>query len=418
MEFYLADSGPGGLPCRSDLGDEKEARLRGQPLSDSITEADGINGVLQEETRDAGSESVSESDSRSATRKTDEPATPLGGEGEQARKEDMDRDHWPTSSGVDLTETRQAEDENTVKSHSEETMSRRPLYDNGMPAKDVSPMPAEPTTSPERQAEYDTQQTNLHEGMRQRDARDDAPIPMARPFPDDAGVHPLRTTESPATLTPTVEPDRLQGGGDIVVVTGGSGFLGQHIVKQIHERASHVSEIWIYDVKKFERKLDYQETKKVKYIEGSVTDAKFLAHSLKGATSVIHVAGLISWGTFPDFQGMEEVNVKVLNKSSTNCLTKESSLLVCPNRLQPLENAPCLSYLACYVMRGIPIFCYNAAMIPVYRGAECSLLGNTSQFENFSGEAWNTPVDSSVIQVEHAANAMIRIINSNPDAKD
>lgn len=52
--------------------------------------------------------------------------------------------------------------------------------------------------------------------------------------------------------------------------------------------------------------------------------------------------------------------------------------------------------------------------IPVYRGAECSLLGNTSQFENFSGEAWNTPVDSSVIQVEHAANAMIRIINSNP----
>ncbi|KAH9525618.1 hypothetical protein Btru_001869 [Bulinus truncatus] len=52
--------------------------------------------------------------------------------------------------------------------------------------------------------------------------------------------------------------------------------------------------------------------------------------------------------------------------------------------------------------------------IPVYRGAECSLLGNTSQFENFSGEAWNTPVDSSVIQSEHAANAMIRIINNNP----
>lgn len=52
--------------------------------------------------------------------------------------------------------------------------------------------------------------------------------------------------------------------------------------------------------------------------------------------------------------------------------------------------------------------------IPVYRGAECSLLGNTSQFENFSGEAWNTPVDCSAIQAEHAANAMIRIINNNP----
>ncbi|GFO19906.1 pyrimidine-specific ribonucleoside hydrolase rihb [Plakobranchus ocellatus] len=52
--------------------------------------------------------------------------------------------------------------------------------------------------------------------------------------------------------------------------------------------------------------------------------------------------------------------------------------------------------------------------IPVYRGAERSLLGNTSQFENFSGEAWNTPVDTSVVQKEHAANAIIRIINNFP----
>ncbi|XP_005094986.1 uncharacterized protein C1683.06c [Aplysia californica] len=56
----------------------------------------------------------------------------------------------------------------------------------------------------------------------------------------------------------------------------------------------------------------------------------------------------------------------------------------------------------------------NREDIPVYRGAECSLLGNTSQFENFSGEAWNTPVDSSLVQPEHAANAMIRIITNNP----
>jgi len=52
--------------------------------------------------------------------------------------------------------------------------------------------------------------------------------------------------------------------------------------------------------------------------------------------------------------------------------------------------------------------------IPVYRGAECSLLGNTSQFENFSGEAWNTPVNSCLLQPEHAANAMVRLINNLP----
>ena len=56
----------------------------------------------------------------------------------------------------------------------------------------------------------------------------------------------------------------------------------------------------------------------------------------------------------------------------------------------------------------------SGVQIPVYRGAECSLLGNTSQFENFSGEAWNTPVDTSVVQKEHAVDAIIRIINNNP----
>ncbi|XP_059149062.1 nucleoside hydrolase-like [Physella acuta] len=86
-------------------------------------------------------------------------------------------------------------------------------------------------------------------------------------------------------------------------------------------------------------------------------------------------------------------NVEIL--AITCCNGNVNVDLVCQNTLRVLQ--------AC-----------GRGDIPVYRGAECSLLGNTSQFENFSGEAWNTPVDSSVLQPEHAANAMIRIINSNP----
>ncbi|GFR85883.1 3 beta-hydroxysteroid dehydrogenase/Delta 5--_4-isomerase type 1 [Elysia marginata] len=44
-------------------------------------------------------------------------------------------------------------------------------------------------------------------------------------------------------------------GGEIVVVTGGCGFLGQHVVKMLQERAPHVKEIRVLDVKEFVQRL-------------------------------------------------------------------------------------------------------------------------------------------------------------------
>ncbi|CAL1542785.1 unnamed protein product [Lymnaea stagnalis] len=118
------------------------------------------------------------------------------------------------------------------------------------------------------------------------------------------------------------------GDGDIVVVTGGNGFFGQHIVKMLHLRAPHVSEIWVLDIAPFEQKLDYQPTKKVKSIIGDVTDARFTAYLLRGATSVIHVAGIMSWGTFPDMDGMEKVNVKGTLNVLNACLKNSVKRLV------------------------------------------------------------------------------------------
>ncbi|KAH9525620.1 3 beta-hydroxysteroid dehydrogenase/Delta 5--_4-isomerase type 3 [Bulinus truncatus] len=151
---------------------------------------------------------------------------------------------------------------------------------------------------------------------------------------DRAPNDPLWSPQSPdepsssaaASAVTTATAPATSGEGDIVVVTGGSGFLGQHIVKLIHERAPHVSEILVYDVMPFEQKLDYQATKRVRSIVGSVTDAELMTRSLKGATSVIHVAGLISWGTFPDVAGMQEVNVRgtqnVLNACRENSIQR------------------------------------------------------------------------------------------------
>ena len=43
--------------------------------------------------------------------------------------------------------------------------------------------------------------------------------------------------------------------GDVVLVTGGSGFLGQHIVKLLQERASDVREIRVFDKTPYQNKL-------------------------------------------------------------------------------------------------------------------------------------------------------------------
>ena len=43
--------------------------------------------------------------------------------------------------------------------------------------------------------------------------------------------------------------------GQVALVTGGSGFLGQHIVKLLHERAPQIKEIRTFDVKPYKQMM-------------------------------------------------------------------------------------------------------------------------------------------------------------------
>ena len=51
----------------------------------------------------------------------------------------------------------------------------------------------------------------------------------------------------------SVKPDTQIG--DVVLVTGGAGFLGQHVVKLLQERASDVKEIRVFDRIPYENQL-------------------------------------------------------------------------------------------------------------------------------------------------------------------
>ncbi|XP_062582552.1 3 beta-hydroxysteroid dehydrogenase/Delta 5--_4-isomerase type 1-like [Saccostrea cucullata] len=107
---------------------------------------------------------------------------------------------------------------------------------------------------------------------------------------------------------------------DRIVVTGGAGFLGQHIVKILQERADYVKEIRVLDLKPFIKQLEYEDRIPLTSFVGSVTDYSVVEKACRKASSVFHVAGLISFGTSPDIDAMIEINVKGTQKILDACV--------------------------------------------------------------------------------------------------
>ncbi|KAJ8312422.1 hypothetical protein KUTeg_009795, partial [Tegillarca granosa] len=104
---------------------------------------------------------------------------------------------------------------------------------------------------------------------------------------------------------------------DTVLVTGGAGFLGQHIVKLLQEKADHVKEIKILDMKPYRNILDYKQCKPIQTIIGNITDRDTVQRACNGVTSVYHVAGLISYGTRNVIDGCVKAGVQRLIYCST-----------------------------------------------------------------------------------------------------
>ncbi|KAK6190918.1 hypothetical protein SNE40_002684 [Patella caerulea] len=115
---------------------------------------------------------------------------------------------------------------------------------------------------------------------------------------------------------------------EIVVITGGSGFLGQHIVRQIQQHTAHVGEIRILDVKPVQKFMEYDDLIPTKTILSSVNDICGVRQAIHGADSVIHVAGLISYGTFPDINGMEKINIEGTRTVIEACIKENIERLI------------------------------------------------------------------------------------------
>ncbi|XP_060085610.1 3 beta-hydroxysteroid dehydrogenase/Delta 5--_4-isomerase-like [Ylistrum balloti] len=102
-----------------------------------------------------------------------------------------------------------------------------------------------------------------------------------------------------------------------VLVTGGNGFLGQHIIKHLHLAADdlHLSEIKVLDLVPYTNKLAYKPTRPVKLYQGNLLDEETVHKACTGVQAVLHIASYIDTKLFPDTTKLTQVNVK-----GTQCL--------------------------------------------------------------------------------------------------
>ncbi|XP_061189664.1 3 beta-hydroxysteroid dehydrogenase/Delta 5--_4-isomerase type 2-like [Saccostrea echinata] len=115
-----------------------------------------------------------------------------------------------------------------------------------------------------------------------------------------------------------------------VVVTGGSGFLGQHIVKHLQLNAPWVTDIRVFDLVPFVKFLDYKDRLKVKSYTGGLGETAALRKAFCDATAVIHVASIIDVRFQPDKKLLQKVNVQGTMNVISACLEEcVTSLIYC-----------------------------------------------------------------------------------------
>lgn len=115
---------------------------------------------------------------------------------------------------------------------------------------------------------------------------------------------------------------------EVVLVTGASGCLGQHIVKLLQEKDDSVKEIRCFDIVAYENNLEHEKKKPMKVIVGDVRNLEDLNEAFRGVTSVVHSAACVDTNLFPDEDKLEGVNVRGTKNVIEACIRNNVPKLI------------------------------------------------------------------------------------------
>ncbi|XP_076997302.1 3 beta-hydroxysteroid dehydrogenase type 7 isoform X2 [Tamandua tetradactyla] len=123
--------------------------------------------------------------------------------------------------------------------------------------------------------------------------------------------------------------DPLQTQELVYLVTGGCGFLGEHVVRMLLQREPRLRELRIFDLH-LGPWLEELKTGPVQVIaiQGDVTQAHEVAAAVAGAHVVIHTAGLVDVFGRASPQTIHDVNVQGTRNVIEACLQTGTQFLV------------------------------------------------------------------------------------------
>jgi len=111
----------------------------------------------------------------------------------------------------------------------------------------------------------------------------------------------------------------------VILVTGSSGFIGQHIIKHLQENDRNIKEIRCLDLKPYENTLGHANTHAMKVITGDITNEKIVMDAMREVDVVFHAAAIIDTSFEPNENLMRRVNVdgtsNLLN-AAVECCTR------------------------------------------------------------------------------------------------
>lgn len=113
-----------------------------------------------------------------------------------------------------------------------------------------------------------------------------------------------------------------------VTVTGGAGFLGQHVIQHLQLSAPWVTEIRVFDLIPFSRSLDYTPRLDVITYTGNLGDTESLRKAFHNASAVLHLASAIDARFQPDKKLLQEVNVKGTANVIAACVEEGVPILI------------------------------------------------------------------------------------------